>query len=86
MEESPERQAENDGRLMAQYLVNEIMPYIDHADQLNCLLSSLTLVYHRMKTNNYDKPLRMLYKSDPMINYDVIKKILEALNREDEED
>jgi hypothetical protein len=52
MEDSPEKQAEKDGRLMAQYLVNEIMPEIDHADQLNCLLSSLTLVYHRMKTNN----------------------------------
>jgi chloramphenicol O-acetyltransferase len=86
MEESPEKRAEKDGRLMAQYLVNEIMPTIDHADQLNCLLSSLTLVYHRMKTKNYHKPYRMLYKNDPMINYDLIRKILEALNRENEDD
>jgi hypothetical protein len=54
MEESPENLAKKEGLKMAQYLVNEIMPYIDHADQLNCLLSSLTLVYHRIDTSNFN--------------------------------
>jgi len=52
MVEYRESLAEKDGRFMAQYLVNEIMSNIDHADPLNCLLSSLTLVYHRIKTCN----------------------------------
>ena len=37
-----------DGRSLAQYLVHEIMPNIDHSDPLNSLLATLTLVYNRI--------------------------------------
>jgi hypothetical protein len=40
--------AKVDGRSLAQHLVHEIMPNIDHSDPLNCLLATLTLVYHRI--------------------------------------
>jgi hypothetical protein len=53
---------------MAQYFVNKIMPTIDHADQLNCMLSSMTLVYQRIKHLNFNKPNRKMYKSDVMID------------------
>ena len=53
---------------MAQYLVNEIMPNIDHEDPLNCLLSSLTLVYIRIKSLNQAKQLQKIFKKDPMID------------------
>lgn len=50
MEESKQANPdpEVDGRSLAQYLVDEVMPNIDHPDPLNSLLATLTLVYKRI--------------------------------------
>ena len=67
-DKSIEKQAEDDGRKMAQYLVSEIMPNIDHADPLNCLLSSLTLVYYRIGVDNMTLIIKPVLKPDPLID------------------
>ena len=76
---------EVDGRSLAQYLVHEVMPDIDHPDPLNSLLATLTLVYHRITSENKTKSIQQLLRKDSMIDYYVRSKILEALGRENED-
>jgi hypothetical protein len=75
---------QEEGRYLAQNLL-EIMPNIDHPDPLNCLLSTLTLVYHRITSCNKNKSKQQRLNKDSMTNSDVRKKILEALERESED-
>ena len=62
------QEAEKGGRSFAHYLVREIMPNIVDPDPLNCLLSTLTLIYHRIISKNKTKPIRQILKNDPLIN------------------
>jgi hypothetical protein len=76
---------EVDGHSLAQYLVHEVMPDIDHPDPLNSLLSTLTLVCHRITSKNTIKRFQQLLKKDPMFDSTVRSKILKALGRENED-
>ena len=69
-DKSKEKQAEEDGLKMAQHFINEILPNIDHADPVNSLLSTLTLVYLRICSDNISAFFQQLqvFKNDSMID------------------
>jgi hypothetical protein len=68
MDKSSAKLAEKEGRSLSEHLVNDIMPNIDHTDPLNCLLSSLSLVYHRILLENKSMLFQQVLKNDPMID------------------
>ena len=47
--------AKQEGRSLAKYLVDEIMPNIDNPDPLNCLIATITLVLNRIQHYNFTK-------------------------------
>jgi hypothetical protein len=46
---------EEEGRSLAKYLVEEILPTIAHSQPLNCLIATITLVNKRIERYNDTK-------------------------------
>lgn len=49
--------AKVEGRSLAKYLVENIMPNINHVDPLNCLIATIILVSERIDQYNFTKSI-----------------------------